>query len=91
MLWQFSIVIFQNWNEYVDQTPLSPANVERSKQSNPPTNPVQVPKRATKEVAHLDGSKVLGNNGPTARNTRSRFAKAAALALLANSSVGAHH
>ena len=50
-----------------------------------PTNPT--PKRATREVANLDPTTVVGNNGSPARNTRAKFAvAAAALAATASNS-----
>ena len=52
----------------------------------------QPPKRATKEVANLESSRIIGNNGPPSSNTRARFAVAtAALAtVVANSTADAH-
>ena len=52
----------------------------------PTSSDQQEPKRAGKEVANLDSSHIVNNNGPSARNTRSIFAAAAA-ALAAMASV----
>ena len=53
-----------------------------------PTNSDQQgPKRAVKEVANLEYGKIVSNNGPPARNTRSRFAAAAAASLAVMASV----
>ena len=52
-----------------------------------PTNSDQQgPKRAVKEVANLESDKIASKNRPPSRNTRSRFAAAAA-ALAAMASV----
>ena len=54
-----------------------------------PTNPM--PRRAVREVANLDPTIAVGNNGSPARNTRARFAVAAAAvsAVMTNSKVDA--
>ena len=44
----------------------------------PTSNGQQEAKRAGREVANLDSGKIVNNQGPPARNTRSRYAAAAA-------------
>ena len=55
-----------------------------------PTNPM--PRRAAREVANLDPTTVVGNNGSPTRNTRARFAVAAAAlaAVMTNNQTNAH-
>merc|ERR1711966_509072 len=54
-----------------------------------PSNPI--PKRATRKVANLDPTTVVGNNGSPARNTRAKFTVAAAAlaAIVSNSQADA--
>ena len=51
-----------------------------------------MPRRTAREVANLDPTTVVGNNGSPARNTRARFAVAAAalVAVMTNNQANAH-
>ena len=53
----------------------------------PTSSDQQEPKRAVKEVVNLKSSQIVSNDGPPARNTRSRFVAASAAALAAMASV----
>jgi len=69
--------------------PVSPMEPQSPPVPAPPVAVPRVeeppPKRAAREVAALKGTTVMGNNDSPARNTRSRCASVAALALLAAS------
>ena len=76
------------WEKETTQDPVAPhkSKVTFSEEvSVIPSNPT--PKRATREVANLDPTTVVGNSGSPARNTRAKFTvAAAALAAIVSSS-----
>ena len=79
----------RSWEEEACQKPNNPPKVTFSKQVTViPTNyNQQKPKRAIREVANLESSKIISKNGPPVRNTRSRFTAAvAALAAMESGS-----
>ena len=76
------------WEEEACQESNNPPKLTFSKEVTviPANNDQQGPKRAIKEFANLESNKIMSKDGPPARNTRSRFAAAAA-ALAAIASV----
>ena len=82
----------QSWTKEAIYTPTVPRKPKVTFSDNVtvlPANPA--PRRATREVANLDPTTVVGNNGSPARDTRAKFAVAAAAlaAIMSNNQAGA--
>ena len=82
----------KEWAKEATQDPIVPHKPKvtfSDKVTVMPANPT--PRRATREVANLDPTTIVGNNRSTARNTRAKFVVAAAAlsAIVSNSQAAA--